>query len=165
MSRTGKVGDFPLKASNWCCSRCQVTNVDFEWTIPSIALPFQACLKSTQFATKETPSVKWSLRLKSRQNITLDLCCSETTNKFHPSLARLAILNKNLELMFPTEMCYSSREDLYNSPVHFTSKEGIVIDINYLQERADELLPNGNLTIYCKIEQLIIEETLSGQTS
>lgn len=152
----------PLLASNWCYSECQLAQVDFEWTIPALALSFNAPLVSTEFSTNETPRVKWSLNLNS--NATFRLQCSQPLPSFpSPSRAKFAILNSKRELKFVKEIILPNQPNLHY-PIEFFSKEdGMVVDLTFLKQRSLDFLPNGNLTVYCKIEQLVVQAPQSGR--
>ncbi len=153
-------GAFKPVAENWCHSMSHIVKVDFEWVIHHFEFqdPNTTTLTSVSFSSEDNPDFKWKLSLRpADMHLTLFLNESTSIRLIHPARVKFAIVNKRREKVFPLENYL---------PINtLLPKVFVIFSREILFRAADDLLPNGDLTIYCVVEYLMVKPSVSGQAN
>ena len=155
----------PVSATSyWSHSKCEYTQINFEWTIDRLAivqLP-RDILTSPKFSAEETPEVKWKLWYKQTLDGDLQIRVSNRNTDLitprppdpYPVRVQMSILNRKREkILTRDEVLYEDTS--YHPYLTFPNK-------NQEFFKSDSVQKDGSLIIYCEIHSLMKNETLSG---
>ena len=152
-------------ACNWCHSMCEVVKVDFEWTIHQFELrSSEKTLKSTFSAQDGTANLTWQLCLSqdgfriahgstTQSNKEIDFT-GKCTNSFR---VKIGFLNVRRQKSFLNEFLITEGKPM-------PALLGGAIPRATILDKANNLIVNGNLTVYCKIETYKDVKELTGET-
>jgi speckle-type POZ protein len=151
----------PYMVSNWCQTKNQITTLDFEWTIKRLA--FVESFKdwgeyrSSEFSPEKIGDPKWILQFSDMDpDIKIDLDIPSQKETGSPVRVKISISNKNREKIFPQQH-YLPKQ---------TSLPYCVFQIEKTSLVESNCFVNGQLIIYCEIENLIPTRfVLSGKSS
>ena len=118
---------------------------------------YGTCIYAVFVTSEENPDFKWKLTLRPA-DMSLILSLNDVAFILqNPARVKFAIVNKKREKVFPLETYLPLQTRL--------PKTFILFSREILFRGAEDLLVNGDLTIYCLVEYLMPKDSVSGQAN
>lgn len=160
-------GDAPV-AKRWCQTDIKLVHFSFIWTIKNFSFCDEAvgeALRSANFSTDSSNKLKWCLEVYPKGK-TLNL-------KEYLSVCLLLISSKKEEVLTKAQFSIlKANNEETNISAEYAEKlaedESIrcadFIKLDFLQDKANALLPDDNLTLLCKGTSAVNKRTITAPT-